>query len=573
MSRPPEADGIFIFNNFALLFFRMKIALSQLNYHVGNFEENTSKIINSIQKAKKEKADLIIFSELAISGYPPLDFLEFDHFIKKCNDSIVLIAKECIGIAAIAGSPSINPVLKGKNHFNSAFFLQDGKIKNVIHKTLLPTYDVFDEYRYFEPNKKHECIELNGTTIALTICEDLWNEEDDPLYTFCPMDELVKFSPEFIINIAASPFDYQHAEFRKAILKRNALKYHLPIFYVNHVGAQTEMLFDGGSLHMNENGEVMEELKYFEEDFFIYDFKKGGSGNNGSKKIHSKISKPESKIEKIHSALVMGVKDYFRKMNFKQATLGLSGGLDSAVVLVLATEALGKENVFPVLMPSEFSTEHSVADSVLLAENLGVKYDTIPIHKIYNDFISSTKPFFKDSPFNVAEENLQARIRATLLMALANKFGYILLNTSNKSELAVGYGTLYGDMCGGLSVIGDVYKTDVFELARYLNRNGEIVPENIITKPPSAELRHGQKDTDSLPPYDLLDKILFQYIEKHLGPHEIIKAGYDEQLVRKILKMVNTNEYKRFQAPPILRVSPKAFGLGRRMPIVGKYLS
>jgi NAD+ synthase (glutamine-hydrolysing) len=545
----------------------MKIALSQLNYHIGNFEENTSKIIDAIRKAKKEKADLVVFSELAVSGYPPLDFLEFEDFVKKCKHAVDTIAKECTGIAAIVGAPDVNPVLKGKNLFNSAYFLQDGKIKNTIHKTLLPTYDVFDEYRYFEPNNKFECIELNGHTIALTVCEDLWNEEDDPLYTFCPMDELIKFHPEFIINIAASPFDYQHAEFRKAILKKNALKYKLPIFYVNHVGAQTEMLFDGGSLIMNEKGDVIEEMNYFEEDFLMYNFQT--SINNFKKAPLTQ----KSKIENIHAALVMGVRDYFRKMNFNQATLGLSGGIDSAVVLALAAEALGKENVFPVMMPSQFSSDHSVDDSVKLAENLGVTCQNIPIENIYDTFISATAPSFKGLPFNVAEENIQARIRGTLLMALSNKFGYILLNTSNKSELAVGYGTLYGDMCGGLSVIGDVYKTDVFELARYINRNKEIIPSTIITKPPSAELRPGQLDTDSLPPYDLLDKILFQYIEQHNGPQEIIAAGYDEQLVRKILKMVNTNEYKRFQAPPILRVSPKAFGLGRRMPIVGKYLS
>jgi NAD+ synthase (glutamine-hydrolysing) len=545
----------------------MKIALSQLNYHIGNFEENTSKIIDSIHKAKKEKADLVVFSELAVCGYPPLDFLEFGDFVKKCKASIDTIAKECNDISAIVGAPSVNPVLKGKNLFNSAYFLQDGKIKDVIHKTLLPTYDVFDEYRYFEPNKKFECIEVNGETIALTICEDLWNEEDDPLYTFCPMDELIKSSPKFIINIAASPFDYVHSEFRKAILKRNVLKYKLPILYVNHVGAQTEMLFDGGSLIINEKGEVLNEMKYFEEDFLVIEVPSTKYQVPSKEKIY------KSKIEKIHAALVMGVRDYFRKMNFKQATLGLSGGIDSAVVLVLAVEALGKENVFPVMMPSQFSSDHSVNDSVKLAENTGVTCHTISIENIYDEYISATKPFFQGLPFNVAEENIQARIRGTLLMALSNKFGYILLNTSNKSELAVGYGTLYGDMCGGLSVIGDVYKTDVFELARYINRNKEIIPSTIITKPPSAELRPGQLDTDSLPPYDILDKILFQYIEQHSGPQEIIAAGYDEQLVRRILKMVNTNEYKRFQAPPILRVSPKAFGLGRRMPIVGKYLS
>lgn len=546
----------------------MRIALSQLNYHIGNFEDNTSKIIDSIRKAKKENVDLVIFSELAVCGYPPLDFLEFSDFIKKCKSSIDKITTECTGIAAVVGSPGVNPVLKGKNLFNSAYFIEDGKIKNIIHKTLLPTYDVFDEYRYFEPNRKFECIELKGIKIALTICEDLWNEEDDPLYVFSPMEELIKSSPQFIINIAASPFAYNHDDVRKAILKKNALKYHLPIFYVNHVGGQTEMLFDGGSMIMNEKGEVINELKYFEEDYLVYDLNKSSTPNP-----KPQIPKRKPKITSIHDALVMGVGDYFRKMNFRQAILGLSGGIDSAVALVLAAEALGKENVFPILMPSPFSSEHSVTDSIKLCENIGMKYETILIKDIYDNFISSTKPFFKELPFNVTEENLQARIRATLLMALSNKFGYILLNTSNKSELAVGYGTLYGDMCGGLSVIGDVYKTEVFELAYYINRNKEIIPENIITKHPSAELRPGQKDSDSLPPYDTLDKILFQYIEQHAGPDEIISLGYDEKLVRRILRMVNTNEYKRFQSPPILRVSPKAFGLGRRMPIAGKYLS
>lgn len=547
----------------------MKIALSQLNYHIGNFENNTDKIIASVQQAKKENVDLVVFSELAVCGYPPLDFLEFNDFIKKSIAAVAKIAAICTGISVIVGSPSINPILKGKNLFNSAFLLEDGKIKSVTHKTLLPTYDVFDEYRYFEPNRKFEIIEVKGKKIALTICEDLWNEEDDPLYTFCPMDELIKFSPDLIVNIAASPFDYRHAETRKAILKRNALKFKLPIIYVNHIGGQTEMLFDGGSLVMNTKGEVDHELKYFEEDFVIVD-----TNSLNNQKLNAQYPKPETlKIEKIHRALVLGVRDYFRKMNFTKATLGLSGGIDSAVVLALATEALGANNVFPVLMPSQFSSDHSVSDSVKIADILGVKYETIPIKNIYETYTASLHPFFKDLPFNVTEENIQARVRGTLLMALSNKFGYILLNTTNKSEMAVGYGTLYGDMCGGLSVIGDVYKTEVYELANYLNRDKEIIPQHIISKPPSAELRPGQKDTDSLPPYDILDKILYQYIEQRLGPEEIIAAGFDDQLVKRILKLVNTNEYKRFQTPPILRVSSKAFGLGRRMPIVGKYLS
>lgn len=547
----------------------MKIALSQLNYHIGNFENNTDKIIASVQQAKKENVDLVVFSELAVCGYPPLDFLEFNDFIKKSIAAVEQIAEVCTGISVIVGSPSINPILKGKNLFNSAFLLEDGKIKSVTHKTLLPTYDVFDEYRYFEPNSKFEIIEVKGKKIALTICEDLWNEEDDPLYTFCPMDELIKCSPDLIVNIAASPFDYRHAETRKAILKRNALKFKLPIIYVNHIGGQTEMLFDGGSLVMNTKGEVVHELNYFEEDFFVAEM---DSLDNQKSETQNPKSEAQ-KTEKIHRALVMGIRDYFRKMNFTKATLGLSGGIDSAVVLALAAEALGANNVFPVLMPSQFSSDHSVSDSVKIADILGVKYETIPIKNIYETYTTSLHPFFKDLPFNVTEENIQARVRGTLLMALSNKFGYILLNTTNKSEMAVGYGTLYGDMCGGLSVIGDVYKTEVYELANYLNRDKEIIPQHIITKPPSAELRPGQKDTDSLPPYDILDKILYQYIEQRLGPEEIIAAGFDDQLVKRILKLVNTNEYKRFQTPPILRVSSKAFGLGRRMPIVGKYLS
>jgi len=561
----------------------MRIAIAQLNYHIGNFENNTSKIISAIHRARQQGTELVIFSELAVCGYPPLDFLEFNDFIKRCLKSIGQIASECNGIAAIVGSPSINPVLKGKNLYNSAFFLKDGKINKVIHKSLLPTYDVFDEYRYFEPNRQTECIELKGKKISLTICEDLWNEEDDPLYVFCPMDLLIPEKPEMIINIAASPFDYRHENTRKAILKRNALKYGLPVVYVNHIGGQTEMLFDGGSMLMNQKGEVVQELKFFEEDFFVFDFEfEKREFVNGQKNLSNEIKSSEKipdgfsdfiKTEKIYRALVMGLRDYFRKMNFSKAIIGLSGGIDSAVVLMIAADALGSENIFPVLMPSRFSSAHSVSDSESLCRNAEIEFENIPIKKIYDEFIEATKPHFKNLPFNVAEENMQARIRAVILMALANKHNYILLNTSNKSELAVGYGTLYGDMCGGLSVIGDVYKTEVYELAKFINRQSEIIPQNIISKHPSAELRHGQKDSDTLPPYDLLDKVLFSYIEMHNGPDEIIESGFDRNVVQKILKMVNTAEYKRFQAPPILRVSPKAFGLGRRMPIVGKYLS
>ncbi len=541
----------------------MKIALAQLNYHVGNFESNTKKIIEHINRAKKENAQLVVFAELAVCAYPPLDFLEFEDFDKRCIECIDLIAKECMGIAAIVGSPSKNPILEGKNLYNSAFFLAEGKIKSVVHKTLLPTYDVFDEYRYFEPNRKFECIELNGKKIALTICEDLWNVEDDPLYIHSPMEELIKENPALIINIAASPFDYNHAKTRKAILNRNVLQYNLPVVYVNHVGAQTEIIFDGGSVAFDKNGEVACECDYFTEDLKYIDttllFPNPSPNERGA-------------IALIHDALVLGVKDYFNKMGFTKAVLGLSGGIDSALVTVLAAEALGKENVLPVMMPSEFSSEHSITDSVLLCQNLGIKHEQISIKEIFNSYTATLHPLFKNTTFNIAEENIQARVRGTLVMALSNKFGNILLNTSNKSELAVGYGTLYGDMCGGLSVIGDLYKTQVFELCKHINREKEIIPSNIITKEPSAELRPNQKDSDSLPPYDILDAILYEYIEHRKGPREIIAAGFDEALVNRILKMVNASEYKRKQFAPILRVSSKAFGLGRRMPIVAKYL-
>lgn len=544
----------------------MKIALAQLNYHVGNFESNTKKIIENIQRAKIENAQLVVFAELAICAYPPLDFLEFDDFDKRCIECVEAIAKECTGIAAIVGSPSRNPVLEGKNLYNSAFFLANGKIESVVHKTLLPTYDVFDEYRYFEPNRKFECIELDGKKIALTICEDLWNVEDDPLYIHSPMEDLINEKPSFIINIAASPFDYNHAKTRQAILKRNVLQYNLPVLYVNHVGAQTEIIFDGGSVAFNKNGEVAHECNYFNEDLAYVETDKLYTSSKNIKENNT------FKMELVHCAIVLGIKDYFEKMGFKKAVLGLSGGIDSALVTALAAEALGKENVLPVMMPSEFSSDHSVTDSITLCENLGIEYEQISIKEIINSFSNSLNPLFKGSVINVAEENIQARVRGTLVMALSNKFGHILLNTSNKSELAVGYGTLYGDMCGGLSVIGDLYKTQVFELCRYINREKEIIPTNIITKEPSAELRPNQKDSDSLPPYDVLDTILYQYIEQRKGPREIIAAGFAEPLVNRILKMVNASEYKRKQFAPILRVSSKAFGLGRRMPIVGKYL-
>jgi NAD+ synthase (glutamine-hydrolysing) len=410
---------------------------------------------------------------------------------------------------------------------------------------------------------------LNPITFTrLSGCEDLWNIGDDLLYRGNPMDELYKQNPDIIINIAASPFHYEQAKRRKEKLQENVHKYKLPLFYVNHVGAQTELLFDGGSLVMNSQGKIVNELNYFEEDLKVFDIQK--------------IDQPDSvwsneisaaKTELIHDALIMGIKNYFKKLGFSKAILGLSGGIDSAVTLVLAARALGPENIRAILLPSQYSSDHSVKDAEDLAKNMGTPYEIIPIKDAYQSINKSLKPIFKGLPFDLAEENIQARIRGVFLMALSNKFGHILLNTSNKSEAAVGYGTLYGDMNGGLSVLGDVYKTEVFELARYINQKKEIIPQNTIKKPPSAELRPDQKDSDALPEYTILDEILFHYIEQRKGPQELIKMGYDVKIVRRILRLVNINEYKRYQTPPILRVSPKAFGMGRRMPIVAKYLS
>jgi len=543
----------------------VKIAISQLNYHIGNFDSNVEKIVSEIKRAENEGADLVVFAELAISGYPPRDFLEFNDFVERCNNSIETVAGFCTKVGAVIGTPVFNNNSKGKPLYNAAAFCYNGKVQHLTKKTLLPNYDIFDEYRYFEPNTSFNVIEFKGKKIALTICEDLWNVQDNPLYTINPMDELFKQQPDLMINIAASPFDYKQAEIRKKVLIKNAVQYQLPLIYVNHVGAQTELLFDGGSLALNNKGEIIHELNYFKEDFGVVNI---DHLENTNIRLQPKVSE----IELIHDALIMGVRNYFQKLGFKKAILGLSGGIDSAVTAVIAARALGNENVYNVLLPSRFSSDHSVKDAIDLAENLSTPYDTIEIEKAFNTLESTLKPYFEGLPFNVAEENLQARIRGVILMGLSNKLGHILLNTSNKSEASVGYGTLYGDMNGGLSVLGDVYKTQVFELARFINRDKEVIPENIITKPPSAELRPDQKDSDSLPDYDILDVILYQYIEQRNGPKEIIEMGYDEALVNRILKMVNTNEYKRYQTPPILRVSPKAFGMGRRMPIVARYL-
>lgn len=574
----------------------MKIALAQQNYHIGNFESNVKKIIAAIHEAKQQQAELVVFSEQCVCGYPARDFLEFDDFINKCYDAVDQIKQHTEGIGVIIGGPERNKDKRGKDLFNAAWFLYNKEEIAVVRKTLLPTYDVFDEYRYFEPAFNWNVVPFKNHRIALTICEDIWNLGDNPLYRECPMDKLISQQPDIMINISASPFDYDHDEDRKEIVRANVLKYNLPMLYCNTVGSQTEIVFDGGSLVYDANGDLIKEMKYFEEDLTIVDIPDAVndlsdkniaqpaivSGKTDVEMRVSKVSNPDriidfltapNNIRQIHDALILGIRDYFSKMNFTKAILGSSGGIDSAVTLALACEALGAENVRAILMPSPYSSDHSVNDAVQLSKNLNNPYDIVPIKNNYESFLDTLKPIFGELPFSLAEENIQSRTRGNLLMAISNKFGYILLNTSNKSELSTGYGTLYGDMAGGLSVLGDVYKMQVYALAKYINKEKEIIPVNIITKAPSAELRPNQKDSDSLPEYDILDKLLYQYIERRQGPKEIIAMGIDAALVARVLRMVNMNEYKRNQFCPIIRVSAKAFGVGRRVPIVGKYLS
>jgi NAD+ synthase (glutamine-hydrolysing) len=550
----------------------MKISLAQLNYHIGNFERNKELICSSIKQAKDEGADLIIFSELCVPGYPPLDLLDRFDFIEKCGQTVNEIANECSGIAAIIGSPTLNRNQEGKKLFNSALLLSEGEIIFCANKALLPTYDIFDEYRYFEPGRQFSVVEFKGKRLAITICEDLWDEqpfdnefEKARLYTVSPMEELAKQKPDIIINIAASPFSYNKSETREKIFTSKGEKYKVPVISVNQTGANTELIFDGASIVVNHKGEIYCSLPSFTETVKTFLFDDIISG----KKAHNE--KRADAIELIHNALVQGIYDYFSKSRLKSSIIGLSGGIDSAICLCLAAEALGPENVRALLMPSRYSSDHSVNDAVALAKTLGVKYDIISIEEPFSSFEKLLEPVFEGRNSDLTEENLQARVRAVLLMAVSNKFGNILLNTSNKSEAAVGYGTLYGDMAGGLSVIGDVYKTDIYKLADFINRNSEIIPYNIINKPPSAELRPEQLDSDSLPDYAVLDSILYQYIELQKPAERIIDDGADRETVLKVIRLINFNEYKRYQAPPVLRISSKAFGAGRRMPLVARY--
>ncbi len=550
----------------------MKITVAQLNYHIGNFISNKERICSAIQKAKSEGSDLVVFSELCIPGYPPLDLLDRSDFIDRCNKTVEAISKECRAITAIVGSPLINSNRNGKKLYNSALVLSEGKIIFSANKTLLPTYDIFDEYRYFEPGKDFNVFSFKGLKIALTICEDLWDEqsfdnefEKKRLYTISPMDELAKQHPDIIINISASPFSYTRIDVKEDIFKSKAARHKIPLITVNQTGANTELIFDGASMIINSEGDICKRLPFFEETIETFTTEAINDGTFSPDK-----EKPKD-IDLIYKALVTGIRDYFAKTSFRSCILGLSGGIDSALCLCLAVEALGNENVRALLMPSRYSSEQSISDAVELAERLKVQYDIVSIEKPFRAFEEDLAPLFQGKDPDVTEENIQARIRALILMAVSNKFGGILLNTSNKSEAAVGYGTLYGDMAGGLSVLGDVYKTDIYRLADHVNRISEIIPANIVNKLPSAELRPNQLDIDSLPDYRILDSILYQYIELQKPVERISGKGFDRETVDKVINLINSNEYKRFQAPPILRISSKSFGTGRRMPIVAKY--
>jgi NAD+ synthase (glutamine-hydrolysing) len=543
----------------------MRIALAQLNYTIGDFEGNLQKKRLAIQEALEQGAQLIIFSELSICGYIPKDTLDYNSFIERCDGAVKALLPDSHRIGIVLGSPVFSHLSDGKRLYNAALLLHKGEVQYQINKTLLPTYDIFDEYRYFEPNRDFQIVHFEGIRIALTICEDLWNIDETPMYPVTPMEKLLAFDPQLMINISGSPYSYNHTDERRKLMQANARKYNLPLVYVNQTGAHTDVIFDGGSMFIDRDGEVIEELAFFREEIKVIDWVADGKYGHQTPKVRNED------IEMIHRALISGLRDYFHKSGFKKAVLGLSGGIDSALVNALAVEALGPEQVLSVMLPSVYSSKGSVDDSIALCELTGNPYQILPIKNIVSEYENTLSPVFQGLSPDVTEENVQARSRGVLLMAISNKLGNILLNTSNKSESAVGYATLYGDMCGGISVIGDLYKTQVYALCSHINEKHKMIPDAIIHKAPSAELRPGQLDSDSLPPYELLDAILFHYIENQRGWQEIVAMGFDEHIVRKIVKMVDRNEYKRFQAAPTLRISHKAFGMGRQMPLVAKY--
>ena len=545
----------------------MKIALAQINPTIGDFTGNVEKILDFSRRAAEGGADLVLFPELAVCGYPPADFLDKPSFVKRSEEAIAEIAQATadLPIASIVGYVTPAQAWTGKRVMNSAALIRDGEVAFVQSKMLLPFYDVFDDQRYFAPAEKQHLCHLSGKRVALTICEDTWNDKNfwqKRLHSVDPVEELMREGGEIILNIAASPYWRGKRKTRREMLAAIARHHCAPVVMVNQVGGNDSLLFDGSSLVIAADGTIIAQAKSFEEDLIFADL----GARTGD--LHWQT---ENVDEAVYNALVMGTRDYVRKCGFSQAIIGLSGGIDSALVATIAVDALGKENVLGVGMPSPYSSTGSIEDSRKLAENLGIRFEMIPINSLFAEYNKALEPLFTGRKPDITEENIQSRTRGNLLMALSNKFNALVLTTGNKSEMSVGYCTLYGDMVGALAVIGDLVKTRVYALSRFVNRDCERIPVATIEKPPSAELRPGQMDTDSLPPYDVLDPILEAYVERYETPEEIAKKQHvDLQLVRKVVKLVERSEYKRQQAAPVLKVTVKAFGPGRRFPIAVK---
>lgn len=542
----------------------MKVALAQINTTVGDIAGNEAKIRAAYQRGAEAGVEIVIFPELTIAGYPPRDLLLKKKFVAENLECLNRLAATSGKTALLVGYVGENKALPGRAISNEVALLQNGKIVATRTKTLLPTYDVFDEDRYFEPALKNLPVDFGEKKIGLTVCEDIWNDEDfwpERRYRNNPPMELISGGAKILFNVSASPWSLGKEKVRFNMLSSLARKAKTPIVFCNSIGGNDELVFDGNSMVFNSAGQLVAQAKLFDEDFVVAD-------TNSTQVVEFH---PESDIEKVHDALVLGLRDYMHKCEFKSAVLGLSGGIDSAVVAALAAEALGKANVRGVSLPSEFSSQHSLDDARILAEKLGIQYDVIPIQTMFAATKQELKNVFAGRTEDTTEENIQARLRGILLMAMSNKFGSLLLTTGNKSELGVGYCTLYGDMCGGLAVISDVPKTMVYELAKWINREREIIPVSTITKPPSAELRPDQRDQDSLPPYEILDAILDHYVVHARSVNEIVKLGFEEAVVKKVIRLIDLSEYKRRQAAPGLKVTSKAFGIGRRFPVAQKY--
>ncbi|MDR3749555.1 MAG: NAD+ synthase [Acidobacteriota bacterium] len=543
----------------------MRIVLGQINTTVGDFSGNSAKIIEYAQRARSAGADLILFPELSVCGYPPRDLVERPWFVERNRQTAEVIARETQGIAVICGLVTPAKASTGKSVLNSAALLRDGKIAFLQSKRLLPAYDVFDEMRNFAPADHQELFSLADNRVALTICEDAWNDKhfwDRRLYGVDPVEELIGAGGNILLNISASPFYLRKRELRGDMLAAIAKNYRVPVVFVNQIGGNDSLVFDGSSFVLGPDGNVIAQAKSFEEDLVCCDT------TTLIGDMHEQIAGEEASA---YAALVLGTRDYVRKCGFKRVVLGLSGGIDSALTACIAVDALGPENVIGVGMPGPYSSQGSIDDAVQLAKNLGIRFAMVAIGEIFDSYLKALKPVFAGREPDVTEENIQARIRGSLMMAGSNKFGGLVLTTGNKSEIGVGYCTLYGDMCGGLAVISDVPKTLVYRLARYVNSRRPIIPDSTITKAPSAELRPDQKDSDSLPPYEVLDTILEDYIEDNKSPDAIAAAhGYDLEMVRQVARMVDKSEYKRQQAAPGLKISEKAFGFGRRYPIAAK---